>query len=134
MSMSGAGHDSAMRIMLACSRYCLQIDKGFLMGKPDTSHHTRPEVVSRAETRQPPMFKVLMHNDDYTTMEFVVETLVEIFHKSPTEANRIMLHIHFKGLGSCGVYPFEVAETKVAKVHALARSRGYPLRCSMDPV
>ncbi len=104
------------------------------MAKPDTSNQTRSDVASRTQTRQPPMFKVLMHNDDYTTMEFVVETLIEVFHKSPTEANRIMLNIHFKGLGSCGVYPFEVAETKVAKVHNLARSHGYPLRCSLDPV
>ena len=104
------------------------------MAKPDASNQTRPDVESRPQTRQPPMYKVLMHNDDYTTMEFVVETLVEIFHKSPTEANRIMLHIHFKGLGTCGVYPYEVAETKVSKVHALAGSRGYPLRCSLDEI
>ncbi|PLX89215.1 MAG: ATP-dependent Clp protease adaptor ClpS [Desulfuromonas sp.] len=77
------------------------------------------------------MFKVIMHNDDYTSMEFVVEMLMQVFHKSPTEANQIMLHIHFKGNGLCGVFPFEVAETKIAKVHATARAQGYPLRCSL---
>ncbi len=102
------------------------------MGKPATGNQTRPEVKARAETRRPPMFMVLMHNDDYTTMEFVVEALIAVFRKSPTEANRIMLHIHFKGSGKCGVYPYEVAETKVSKVHLMARKQGYPLRCSLD--
>jgi ATP-dependent Clp protease adaptor protein ClpS len=94
----------------------------------------RPVIEGRSETRQPPLFKVLMHNDDYTTMEFVVEVLQSVFHKPPTEANRIMLHIHFKGLGMCGVFPFEVAETKVARVHAIARAQGYPLRCTLDSI
>ena len=102
------------------------------MTKSGTSNQTRSDLLSKPKTRQPPMYKVLMHNDDYTTMEFVVETLMEVFHKSPTDANRIMLHIHFKGNGVCGIFPFEIAETKVSKVHALARSRGYPLRCSLD--
>lgn len=103
------------------------------MGRPTAGNRTSPELKSLARTRQPPMFRVLMHNDDYTTMEFVVETLVAVFRKSPTEANRIMLHIHFKGAGVCGIYPFEIAETKIAKVHELARSEGYPLRCSLEP-
>jgi ATP-dependent Clp protease adaptor protein ClpS len=93
---------------------------------------TKPSIESQNETRQPPLFKVLMHNDDYTTMEFVVESLQTVFRKPPTEANRIMLHIHFKGVGLCGIFPFEVAETKVAKVHAMARAQGYPLRCTLD--
>jgi ATP-dependent Clp protease adaptor protein ClpS len=93
---------------------------------------TKPSIESQNETRQPPLFKVLMHNDDYTTMEFVVESLQAVFRKPPTEANRIMLHIHFKGVGLCGIFPFEVAETKVAKVHAMARAQGYPLRCTLD--
>ena len=104
------------------------------MPKQNIRRQLRPEVDSQQEARQPPMFKVLMHNDDYTSMEFVVETLIEVFHKSPTDANRIMLHIHFKGHGVCGIYPYEVAETKVSKVHAMARSSGYPLRCSLDRV
>jgi len=104
------------------------------VGDDATRHQARSRVESRSRTKQPPMFKVLMHNDDYTTMDFVVEMLMTVFRKSPTEANRIMLHIHFKGVGVCGVFPFEIAETKTAKVHALAREQGYPLRCSLDQV
>ena len=104
------------------------------MARAPASGQTKPSVGSQTETRQPPLFKVLMHNDDYTTMEFVVEVLQAVFHKPATEANRIMLHIHFKGLGMCGVFPFEVAETKVARVHAMARAQGYPLRCTLDCV
>jgi len=102
------------------------------VARSSASGHTKPASGAQSQTRQPPLFKVLMHNDDYTTMEFVVETLQAVFHKPATEANRIMLHIHFKGLGVCGVFPFEVAETKVARVHAMARAQGYPLRCTLD--
>ncbi len=87
---------------------------------------------SRTRAEQPPLFRVLMHNDDYTTMDFVVEVLQKVFHKSATEANRIMLHIHHKGVGVCGVFPYEVAETKIAQVHRLARQTGFPLRCSLE--
>ncbi len=73
-----------------------------------------------------------MHNDDYTTMDFVVSMLESVFHKSAAEANRIMLNIHYRGLGVCGVYPFDIAETKVMKVHAQARAAGHPLRCSIE--
>ncbi len=104
------------------------------MANDASGNQTRPQTRDHAETRQPPMFRVLMHNDDYTTMDFVVEMLMSVFHKSPTEANRIMLHIHFKGVGVCGIFPYEVAETKTAKVHALAQAEGYPLRCSLDQV
>lgn len=102
------------------------------MARTFTGGQASPAAGSREQTRQPPLFKVLMHNDDYTTMEFVVEVLQTVFRKPPTEAGRIMLHIHFKGVGECGVYPFEVAETKVARVHAMARAQGYPLRCTLD--
>jgi ATP-dependent Clp protease adaptor protein ClpS len=93
---------------------------------------TRIREKSRSKTIDPPLFKVLMHNDDYTTMEFVVHILQSIFRKSGAEANQIMLNIHFKGIGMCGTYPFEIAETKVSRVHALARESGYPLRCSLE--
>ena len=102
------------------------------MARNPASGQTRPAADSRTQLRQPPLFKVLMHNDDYTTMEFVVDVLTTVFRKPPTEANRIMLHIHFKGVGLCGVFPYEVAETKVARVHAMARAQGYPLRCTLD--
>ena len=78
------------------------------------------------------MYRVLLHNDDYTTMEFVVEVLVHIFHKAIEDATRIMLNVHEKGIGVCGVYTFEVAETKVDTVHSIARDHGFPLKCSME--
>lgn len=102
------------------------------MPRTRTDRQSAPKAADRGETRQPPLYQVLMHNDDYTTMEFVVEVLEAVFHLPPTEANRIMLHIHFKGIGRCGVFPFEIAETKLARVHSLARSQGFPLRCTLD--
>lgn len=87
---------------------------------------------SRPKTRKPTLFRVILHNDDYTTMEFVVEVLEQVFQKSPAEAHRIMMHVHTRGHGVCGAYPYEVAETKVALVHDRARERGYPLRASME--
>ena len=81
---------------------------------------------------EPPMYKVLLHNDNYTTMEFVIEVLLYVFHKRVEEATRIMLNVHQQGVGICGTYPFEVAETKVDTVHLLAREKGFPLKCSME--
>ena len=86
----------------------------------------------KPKTQKPRLFRVILHNDDYTTMEFVVEVLEHVFHKSPAEAHRIMMHVHTRGHGVCGAYPYEVAETKVALVHDRARERGYPLRASME--
>lgn len=92
------------------------------------------KVAERPQTDQkvPRRYKVLLHNDDYTTMEFVVETLERVFSKSPAEAYRIMMQVHVNGLGVCGAYPYEIAETRVALVHERARARGYPLRASME--
>ena len=81
---------------------------------------------------EPSMYKVLLHNDDYTTMEFVVEILMLVFKKSPEDAVRIMLNVHQKGVGICGVYTFEVSETKVNTVNALAKQHGFPLKCTME--
>ncbi len=86
----------------------------------------------RPKTRQPRMFRVLLHNDDYTTMEFVVYVLETIFNKGPAEAHLIMMHVHVRGRGVCGRYTHEVAETKVAAVHGLARDNGFPLRASLE--
>ncbi|HQN19676.1 MAG TPA: ATP-dependent Clp protease adapter ClpS [Syntrophobacteraceae bacterium] len=94
----------------------------------------REDVESDVEEdlEEPPMYKVLLHNDDYTTMEFVVEILQMVFHKPPTEAARIMLLVHKSGVGLCGVFPAEIAETKVELVHHLAKKHGFPLQCSME--
>ncbi len=87
---------------------------------------------TRPKTQEPKLFKVLLHNDDYTTMEFVVSILESVFAKSPAEAYRVMMHVHTQGVGVAGLYPFEVAETKVAMVDERAREAGHPLRCSIE--
>jgi ATP-dependent Clp protease adaptor protein ClpS len=87
---------------------------------------------TRDETREPPRYRVLLHNDDYTTMEFVVEVLMYVFNKSPESAEKIMMNVHRQGIGVCGVYTHEIAETKVDTVHKLARESGFPLRCSTE--
>lgn len=84
--------------------------------------------------REPPQYKILMHNDHYTTMDFVVQVLETVFNKPTPEAVQIMLNIHKKGVGICGIFTAEVAETKVDTVHYIARQRGYPLKCSMEEV
>jgi ATP-dependent Clp protease adaptor protein ClpS len=101
----------------------------------DTGRQTEGEVLERTrqETKKPDLYKVLLLNDDYTTMDFVVEILETVFNKSPAEAYRIMLAVHTQGKGLCGVYPFEVAETKVETVIDLARGSGFPLRAAMEP-
>ncbi len=86
----------------------------------------------KAVTKRPQLWKVVLINDDYTTMEFVVQTLEEIFDKGPAEAYRIMMEVHMSGRGVCGAYTFEVAETKVAAVHDSARAEGFPLRAGIE--
>jgi len=83
--------------------------------------------------KEPPMYKVLLLNDHYTTMEFVVMVLEQVFHKSAEEAMQIMLAVHQAGKGIAGMYPKEVAETKVAIVQHLARKDGFPLQCVLEP-
>ena len=84
------------------------------------------------ETSEPTMYKVLLHNDDYTTKAFVVAILGGVFNKSPEEATRLMWHVHKNQVGVCGIYPLEVAETKIAQVAALARENGFPLKATME--
>lgn len=101
----------------------------------DTERQTGGEVLERTkqETKRPDLFKVLLLNDDYTTMEFVVEVLENIFNKAPAEAYRIMMAVHIQGKGLCGVYPHDIAETKVQTVIDLAREHGFPLKATMEP-
>ncbi|MCX6558394.1 MAG: ATP-dependent Clp protease adapter ClpS [Candidatus Aminicenantes bacterium] len=90
------------------------------------------QIKEETEIREPKMYRVVLHNDHFTTMEFVVEILVKIFHKPAQEATQIMLDVHRRGSGNCGVYSLDIARTKVAQVHALARQHEFPLRCSYE--
>jgi ATP-dependent Clp protease adaptor protein ClpS len=89
-------------------------------------------VKAKPKTKKPSMYKVLMLNDDYTPMEFVVHILERFFAKSRHEATRIMLHVHRRGVGVCGVYTYEVAETKVTQVMDFARQHQHPLQCTLE--
>ena len=104
------------------------------MSERDTDRDvgTITQTRSRPKTKQPPLYKVLLHNDDYTTMEFVVYVLQTVFHLDQTRATEIMLHVHQKGIGVAGVYTFEIAETRVSQVHSLAQEHDFPLRCSVE--
>ena len=103
-------------------------DKGGNDGRTNTGVVVKP----RAKVKKPSMYKVLMLNDDYTPMEFVVHVLEKYFAKSTEEATRIMLHVHQKGVGVCGVFTFEVAETKVNQTMELARKNQHPLQCTLE--
>ena len=98
----------------------------------DNDPATGIAVKSRTKTKKPAMYKVLMLNDDYTPMEFVVHVLEQFFKKTADEATRIMLHVHQRGLGVCGVFTYEVAETKVGQVMDLARKHQHPLQCTIE--
>ncbi len=89
-------------------------------------------TLTRTRTKKPSMYKVLMLNDDYTPMEFVVHVLERFFSKNREEATRIMLHVHQRGVGICGVFTYEVAETKVMQVMDLARKHQHPLQCTLE--
>jgi ATP-dependent Clp protease adaptor protein ClpS len=89
-------------------------------------------TLARTRTKKPSMYKVLMLNDDYTPMEFVVDVLQNIFQKTRDEATQIMLHVHQKGVGICGVYTYEIAETKVTQTVDYARKNQHPLQCTLE--
>ena len=90
------------------------------------------ETITREEVKRPSMYKVILHNDDYTTMEFVIEVLKKVFHLSATESEKVMLQVHHQGSGICGVYSFEIAETKVYQATEMAKNSGHPLLCTME--
>ncbi len=98
----------------------------------DDGTSTGVVIKTRPKTKKPSMYKVLMLNDDYTPMEFVVHVLERFFGKGREEATRIMLHVHQRGVGVCGVYTYEVAETKVTQVMDLARQNQHPLQCTIE--
>jgi ATP-dependent Clp protease adaptor protein ClpS len=102
------------------------------MSQLDLENQDQLEDVIEQELDEPPMYKVLLYNDDYTTMDFVVWILRDIFHKSSSEATRIMLNVHYNGFGICGYYTGEIAETKVRAVHMSAKEAGFPLKASME--
>lgn len=93
----------------------------------------RSDVLEKTKTEKPKLFKVLIHNDDYTTMEFVQFVLIQIFRHTSVTATRLMLQIHRSGIGVAGVYPREIAETRVEQTVGLARDAGHPLQCTMEP-
>ena len=121
------------------NRAALPIRRGFRSCYSESmapKRHSDSEELAVAKSREkldkPPLFKVLLHNDNYTTMEFVVFALVSIFNKTEDEAFRIMLNVHNEGIGVAGVYTFEIAETKAQKTMDLAREQEYPLMCTVQ--
>lgn len=103
-------------------------DRGGSGSKSDTGTITK----AKPKTKRPSLYRVLLLNDDYTPMEFVVLVLQDVFNKTREDAMRIMLHVHNQGVGECGIYPFEVAETKVTRVMDTARKNQHPLQCVME--
>ena len=100
----------------------------------ETNFGTATVEKHREETKEPEEFRVLLLNDDFTTMEFVVSVLITIFHKNIPEATRLMLDVHKKGKATVGVYGYDIAVTKINQVHQLARQNGFPLKCTMEKV
>jgi ATP-dependent Clp protease adaptor protein ClpS len=90
-------------------------------------------VDARTELKRPPLYKVFLHNDDFTSMEFVVFILKSIYHHEDATAFQIMMHVHTRGIGVAGLFPYEMAEAKVDQTHALAREHDFPLMCSIEP-
>jgi ATP-dependent Clp protease adaptor protein ClpS len=112
----------------------MPMDFGYAIRVADQKTGSDSAVKERAETKQkePQLYKVLLLNDDYSTMDFVIEILETVFLKSPAEAYRIMMQVHLNGSGLAGVYPWDIAETKVDTVSSLARSAGFPLRAAIE--
>jgi len=90
------------------------------------------ETEDQTDLREPKRYRVILHNDHYTTMDFVVYVLVKVFHKPSVEATKIMLDVHRRGRGVCGVYTYDIAVTKVTRVQAMAKMREFPLRCTIE--
>jgi len=98
---------------------------------PEITHKTDAEA-AEPQLQRPPMYRVVMLNDDYTPMEFVIDVLIRFFHKSEDTANKLMLQIHHQGSAMCGIFPRDIAETKIRQVEAASRTSEHPLRCIME--
>src|SRR5579862_4866398 len=125
--------DSPPRIVEAAMVIRLSDEKTPTKPRREGERQTGLVLDERTRTKKPPMYKVLLHNDDYTTKEFVVWVLQTVFHKNEGDAVAIMSHVHNHGVGIAGVFTFEVAETKVSKTQQLARAHEYPLQLSIEP-
>jgi ATP-dependent Clp protease adaptor protein ClpS len=99
---------------------------------PDSQYNGDIKLDPDTVLQEPKMYRVILHNDHYTTMDFVVEVLMIVFHKVAAEATKIMLDVHKKGVGVCGVYTYDIASTKVSVVHNMAKRREFPLKCSLE--
>ncbi|MBM9536811.1 ATP-dependent Clp protease adapter ClpS [Desulfobulbus alkaliphilus] len=102
------------------------------MSKEKTIQAERIESSAENTVQEPPLYRVLLHNDNYTTMDFVIMILQTVFHKGLDEATRIMLNVHHQGVGIAGIYTREIGETKVAVVHRMAKKHQFPLKCSLE--
>ncbi len=101
---------------------------------PEPFHNDDLAVeTAKPRLKRPPLYRVLLLNDDYTTMEFVIDVLTSVFHHSEEKAAQIMMHVHQKGSGICGVFTREIAETKVEQVMQYAQQNKHPLQCTMEP-
>ena len=130
---------------LVTAAECATIGTESMAGKPKDGDRDRdrdgigtltrpvdsPETVTKKKLERPPLYEVLLHNDDYTTQEFVVYVLMKFFRHDSTAAHQIMLHVHTKGIGVAGIFPYDVAETKVHQVMQFAREHEMPLQCSL---
>jgi len=122
-------------LVIAAFRPYKGVSKSHCMAMSDDSiHHERGLVVEEAKPRlkKPPLYQVILLNDDYTPMEFVVDVLERIFNLNRTVATRVMLEVHTRGKGVCGVFTYEIAETKVAQVTSYTRQHQHPLLCTME--
>jgi len=104
------------------------------MGKQRDDYDGQLLTRQDQKVQTPPMYRVLLHNDDYTTMDFVIEVLKKFFRKAEPEAVHIMLTVHHRGVGIAGVYPREIAETKAEQVNIYSRQRQHPLKCSVERI
>lgn len=103
------------------------------MSNSQNQNDSSPDAQHDFEVMEPSKYSVLLHNDDFTTQDFVIQVLVQFFYKSETEAHKIMLQVHNSGKGLCGIFTKDVAETKVYMVHQAAKENNFPLKCSMEP-